>query len=117
MKKNNPILSLSGLASAIALLSQTASAQTFQTVDDFRLYPDNTLNCSALAMGRDPFGNIYAAGYMGIKYPADAAAALRKSSDGGATWNIIDSYAQSVSAAYLYNAFTSDSAGVSGHSN
>src|ERR1043165_1707237 len=96
------------LTAAFVGFKANLSAQSFQTVDDFRLYPELTLNCNALALGRDPAGNIYAAGYMGINYPADSAAGLRRSSDDGATWNTIDFYASSVSAAYEYNAFTSD---------
>jgi hypothetical protein len=98
------------LFGAAVILGQPASGQSWQTVDDFNLYPG--FDSSAQAMGRDPFGNIYTAGSAVIDTNYDYVAAIRKSSDGGATWNTIDLFSQGEAApSYEYTAITSDSAG------
>lgn len=71
------------LCGAVAFLTHTTSGQTWQTVDDYQLLPGN--ECAVRAMGKDPLGNLYAAGYAAIDANYDNAAVIKKSSDGGAT--------------------------------
>jgi hypothetical protein len=87
---------LLALFAAAALLTHTAPAQTWQTVDTFQYNagPDQTNNDAvALTIAADPFGNIYAAGY-GISDIVSyySHAIVRKSSNGGATWSTMDDF-------------------------
>jgi hypothetical protein len=98
------------LCGAVAFLTHTTSGQTWQTVDDYQLLPGN--ECAVRAMGKDPLGNLYAAGYAAIDANYDNAAVIKKSSDGGATWSVIDAFVYPATAPYCeYLAFTSDAAG------
>jgi hypothetical protein len=84
----SPGLCLRTLATLLgaALLPCGASAQTWQTVDDF------ALNRGAVATGLalDPFGNIFAAGLGMTTNSGDWPAIVRQSSDAGATWQTVD---------------------------
>jgi hypothetical protein len=62
-------------------------------------------------MTKDPAGNLYAAGDAWID-ASDTVAAIRKSSDGGATWSVIDAYSKGEPYPfYEYMAITADAAG------
>ena len=75
------------LFGAIALFVQSTFAQTWQTVDDFVLGS----SAQAYDICKDPFGNIYVAGSgENPNSPSNYGAVVRKSSDGGNTWTIVD---------------------------
>ena len=99
------------LAGAAALLTQTSFAQTWQTVDDFQYAPG--FDSEALAITKDPAGNLYAAGYATVDAHFNQDAMVMKSSDGGATWSVIDNFANPNTnvGIYEYNAITADAAG------
>src|SRR2546427_7494126 len=79
------------LFGAYAVAVHAASAQTWQTVDDYVVVTtNNTYGAEAYAMAKDPSGNLFAAGYVEIDGDYDSVAAIRKSSDGGATWSFVD---------------------------
>jgi hypothetical protein len=63
-------------------------------------------------MAKDPFGTIYAAGFGAIHANFDTLAVIRKSSDGGATWSVLDAFSNAEPAPYYeYNGITSDGVG------
>ena len=74
-------------ATLVGLLTQTALPQSWQTVDNFQAVAGDS--AAAQAIGRDPSGNLYAAGYAFVDVNGDDAAVIRKSSDGGLTWSAI----------------------------
>jgi hypothetical protein len=99
------------LTGAVAFFAYTTFAQTWQTVDD-SLSADG-FDAVAQAMGRDPFGNVYAAGYAVLNANYDFVAAIKKSGDGGATWSVIDNFSQGESTpSYEYLGIASDAAGI-----
>jgi hypothetical protein len=98
------------LCGAVALLTHTTFGQTWQTVDDYQLLPGN--DSLVQAMGKDPLGNIYAAGYAAIDAGYDTVAVIKKSSDGGATWSAIDAFSDGEAAPFCeYWGIVSDAAG------
>jgi hypothetical protein len=107
------------LMAAMTALGLTCnlSAQTWQTVDDFV----SGISAAAQAICKDPFGNIYVAGYgelSNANSPENWAAIIRKSGDGGATWTTVDVFDDGVGAApgstywWEYYGIASDGAGV-----
>ena len=105
--KNSSRLALCG---AVALITQAAFAQSWQTVDDSVAAGGMTV---AQAITKDPAGNLYSAGYACIDGAnLSVVAVVRKSSDGGATWSTVDSFSNGeANPGYEYNAITSDAAG------
>jgi len=103
-----PLLLPLALAVALTLLTHTAFAQTWQTVDDFQYAADRSAQAWALA--KDPLGNIYVAG-IGNDVAGDHALVM-KSSDGGSTWSTlpVDDFTGVGNGAW-YSGITSDSAG------
>ncbi len=96
------------LAGAAALLTHTTSAQTWHTVDDYIDVGGADVYC----MTKDPAGNLYAAGDASITGGWDTVATIRKSSNGGATWAVIDAYSKGETyPSYEYVAITADAAG------
>ena len=77
------------LMGAAALLTQTAFAQTWQTVDDYQYVIGKRSIVNSLA--KDPSGNLYAAG-DGVNAAGIYHALAMKSTDGGLTWATIDDY-------------------------
>jgi hypothetical protein len=98
------------LLGALALFKQTTTAQTWQTVDNYSA-PSGDVYLDSLAA--DPFGGIYAVGYAEIDTSYGYTVGLiRKSSDAGATWSIVDQFSNGQTApGYEYHGITSDSAG------
>jgi hypothetical protein len=72
---------------ALALVAQAASAASWQIVDDFQ---GGAGGAAAQAIGKDSSGNLYAAGSAAVDVNGDDAAVIRKSSDGGLTWSVVD---------------------------
>ncbi len=96
------------LCGAVALLTHPTFAQTGQTVDDY-VTPYDAI---AQAMAKDPLGNLYAAGLGAIDANFDTLAVVKKSTDGGATWSVVDTFSNGEAAPfYEYNAITSDRVG------
>src|SRR5438067_928827 len=75
------------LMTALALVAQPASAASWQTVDDFQAVAGGA---AAQAIGKDSSGNLYAAGSAAVDVNGDQAAVIRKSSDGGLSWSVVD---------------------------
>ncbi len=78
------------LAGAAALLTQTTFAQTWQTVDDFQYVSNYQSQANALAI--DANGNIYVAGQAATGVVGYGNGLVRRSSDQGATWTLIEDY-------------------------
>jgi hypothetical protein len=98
------------LCGAVALLTHTTFGQAWQTVDDYQ--PPPGPESLGQAMCKDPLGNLYAAGYVSIDTSLDTAAVIKKSSDGGATWSVIDAFSNDDAAPWCeYWGITSDAAG------
>jgi hypothetical protein len=84
---------------------------TWQTVDDFLYQADaDTKQDSAPVLGKDPRGNLYAAGF-GFDNTGKVHWIVRKSTDDGTTWNTVDDFKYSIGSATMANGFTSDSNG------
>jgi hypothetical protein len=101
------------LAGGAALLTQTSFAQTWQTVDDFHYVPGvGGGSVVAQAITKDLASNLYAAGYAIDNNDFDFAV-IRKSSDGGANWTIIEAFTSGnpTNSGYEYYAITADAAG------
>src|SRR5436853_502322 len=84
-------------ALTLHVLTVAAFAQTWQTVDDFHYIG----GAAATSVAVDPSGNIFVAGNgdrstTNLVYNAD----IRKSSDGGATWAMVDDFTTPVDAFY-----------------
>jgi hypothetical protein len=109
MKTQTILLLPLALAGAAALLTQTTSAQTWQTVDDFQfaLGFDSVAQCIA----KDPTGNLYSAGYS--FNPTTVFAVINKSSDGGTNWSVIDDFTNGdpTNSGFEYYGITVDAAG------
>jgi hypothetical protein len=90
MKTNRNLLMQLTLNGVLAVLAHAASAQTWQTVDDFT-YAGTGLNRAA-GLTLDPFGNVFVAGW-GADANGLYHALIRKSSDAGATWSLVDDLA------------------------
>jgi hypothetical protein len=98
------------LCGAVALFTHATFGQTWQTVDDFQLVPG--YQSIVQAMAKDPSGNLYAAGYAVIDAKADEVAVIKKSSDGGATWSVMDAFSHGAAKSWVsYSGITSDAAG------
>jgi hypothetical protein len=88
------------LYGATALLVHCASAQTWQTVDDFQyLAQTNGQGSQANALTVDPFGNVFVAG-CGRDANGVAHALIRKSSDAGGTWALVDDFSTAPGSAF-----------------
>jgi len=109
------LLTRLALLGGIVLLSNAASAQTWQTVDNFT-YVHGAIP-SGLAL--DPFGNVFAAGLGMVTNPSGLHAIVRLSGDAGATWQTADDFTTSSNNARYGNfggvangaSIASDSAG------
>ncbi|MDB6032038.1 MAG: hypothetical protein JWM16_2376 [Verrucomicrobiales bacterium] len=79
---------------------------TWANVDAYQLDPSQ--DATAVGMGRDSFGNLYAVGAAEIRSKGKNLThwIVRKSSNGGATWTTVDDYlpASGNSAAYRFAA-------------
>jgi hypothetical protein len=108
MKRN---LSLRlALCGAVALLTHTSFGQTWQTVDDYQ--GPNASGGAAQAITTDPFGNIYAAGYLFTSDSEGTEAVIRKSSDGGANWTVVDDFSNGeLNPGWEYSGIASDAVG------
>jgi hypothetical protein len=99
------------LCGAVALFTHTTFGQTWQTVDDYQLLPG--YDSGAQAMCKDLLGNIYAAGWGFMDLSLDTAGVIKKSSDGGAPWSVIDAFSNGDAAPWCeYWGITSDAAGI-----
>ena len=81
------VLTQLALAATTALIADTASAQTWQTVDDFQY----VAGAGATGLTLDPLGNLFVAGY-GKDANSVFHALIQKSADGGATWSTADDF-------------------------
>jgi hypothetical protein len=100
MNFNKPIRTLLAMG---ALLTQSAlNAQSWITVDDFK--PG-----TAAAVTSDSQGNIYVAGY-GTDAQGIGHATIMKSSDGGASWGIVEAF-NDMSLSTTFRAIGTDAAG------
>jgi hypothetical protein len=91
---------------ATALLGQAPlCAQTWQTVDDLQYTPGKS--SFAFGSGADGLGNLYVAGYAYAPTGPQAAVTrwiVRRSSDGGVSWQTVD--------VYQYNGYPTPAVGV-----
>jgi hypothetical protein len=95
------------LCSAAALLTNTAFAQPWQTIDDFQYAPG--LGASANAITRDLIGNIFVAGPVTKSTsPLRGSTLVQKSSDGGATWSVTDDFSTGTIGGTMAYGMTSD---------
>jgi hypothetical protein len=99
-----------------ALAVNVASAQAWQTVDDYIVITSsNNFGGGAYAITKDPSGNLYAAGWADNTSPAEYGnflAMIRKSADGGATWSVVDRFWHADSPGDVYNGIAADRAGI-----
>ncbi len=102
------LLVRSTAALAAIVLTRTAGAQTWTTVDDF-VYASGQ-QVTATALGADTAGNTYAAGWGG-----DAAgiphALVMKSADAGNTWSTIQDFNYASGADSFFEGFGVDAGG------
>jgi hypothetical protein len=99
-----------GMAGAFVLIAHTASAQTWQTVDDYQYFPggQGTANYGLTVA---PSGNIFGSGY-GYDAFGGSHALVMGSADGGNTWSApLDDFPADTNYGGDYHAITSDPAG------
>jgi hypothetical protein len=106
-----PGRSMLALRFSLSLCACAASAQSWQTVDDFQYAGTNA---KPLAVTIDPAVNVFVAG-SGNTYPSDPTLGgvhglIRKSTDGGASWLVADDL-PSMSIGSTYTGMGSDVAG------
>jgi hypothetical protein len=98
------------LSFALGLFADSASAQTWQTVDDFA-YPA-ALNTHANCVTLDPTGHLFVGGgYLTSGNPLGSAL-IQTSSDGGASWTIADFFAYAGAGLPEYRGVASDNSGI-----
>src|SRR5262249_38416899 len=96
---------------ALPLISQTSSAQTWQTVDDFQYVSGQDAGNAGLAVA--PNGTIFAAGWGFDGLPGAGHALIMASTDGGNSWSApLDDFTYLAGDSAYYNAVTSDANGI-----